>query len=69
MEATRVKINLNSLATLGRSIITIEMYEGMNQDNKRIIVSSKRTRELELCKDLSLTEKNDYMSKELSWQR
>jgi hypothetical protein len=69
MEATRVKINLNSLATLGRSIITIEMYEGKNQDNKRIIVSSKRTRELELCKDLSLTEKNDYMSKELSWQR
>jgi hypothetical protein len=33
------------------------MYEGKNQDNKRIIVSSKRTGELELGKDLSLTEK------------
>lgn len=56
MEATSVKTNLNSMATLGRSIITIEMYEGKNQDNKRIIVSSKRIRELELGKDLSLTE-------------
>lgn len=57
MEATSVKIDLNSLATLEWSIITIEMYEGKNQDNKRIIVSSKRTRELELGKDLSLIEK------------
>jgi len=57
MEATSVKIDLNSLTTLGRSIITIERYEGKNQDNKRIFVSSKRTRELELGKDLSLTEK------------
>ena len=42
------------------------MYEEKNQGNKRIIVSSKRTRELELGKDLSLTEKHDYMSKQLS---
>jgi hypothetical protein len=33
------------------------MYEGKNQDNKRLIVSSNRKRELELGKDLSLTEK------------
>ena len=57
MEAASVKIDLNSSATLEWSVITIRMYEGKNQDNKRIIVSSKRTRELELGKDLSLTEK------------
>lgn len=52
-----LKIDLNSLATLQWSIIAIEMYEGKNQDNKRLIVSSDRTRELELGKDLSLTKK------------
>jgi hypothetical protein len=56
MEATSVKIDLKSLATLKWSIITIGMYEGKNQDNKRIIVSSNRTRELELGKGISLTE-------------
>ena len=45
MEAASVKIDLNSSATLEWSVITIRMYEGKNQDNKRIIVSSKRTRE------------------------
>ncbi len=55
MEATSVKIDLNSLGTLGWSIITFGMCEGKNQDNKRIIASSNRTRELELGKGLSLT--------------
>jgi hypothetical protein len=44
MEAASVKIDLNALTTLEWSIITIGMYEGKNQDNKRIIVSSNRTR-------------------------
>jgi hypothetical protein len=63
MEATSVKIDLKSLATLKWSIITIGMYEGKNQDNKRIIVSSNRTRELELGKGLSLTEKTQLYVK------
>jgi hypothetical protein len=57
MQAASVKIDLTSLATLKRYGITIEMYEGKNQDNKRLIVSSKTTRELESGKDLLLTEK------------
>ncbi len=63
MEVTSVKIDLNSLATLEWCIITTGMYEGKNQDNKRIIASSNRTRELELGKCLSLTEKTQLYVK------
>ena len=63
MKATSVKIDLNYLATLEWSIITIGMYGGKNRDNKRITVSSNRTRELELGKGLSLTEKTQLYVK------
>ncbi len=66
MQATSVRLDLNALSTLERYVITIEMYEGKDQDNKRLIVSSKTIRELELDKDLLLIEKHDYISKQLS---